>query len=250
MAEMVDELTGPEGLADAILDLVGRLYPSSDLEDTFGRICRSAVTVLDACDVASVTTVSRDRLSTHGATSQLAVDADLMQYEVREGPCLDAATRERWVVTSDVQRDERWPAYSRRLVGELDVHSMMAVRLATHTEPTRSLGGLNLYSTRIGSFDDPRQRELALVLAAVASVAAEAARTHAQLVEAVRSRQVIGEAIGMLRVQSDLTRDQAFEALSGASQRMNLKLRDIAARIADGDPLHEAPEAGRARTDG
>ena len=87
-----------------------------------------------------------------------------------------------------------------------------------------------MYSTRVNAFDT-EQRDLALLLAAVASVAADATRTHAQLRAGLQSRQVIGEAIGILRAQSNLTSEQAFASLVQASQRMNLKLRDIAMQI-------------------
>jgi len=70
------------------------------------------------------------------------------------------------------------------------------------------------------------------LLAAVASVAADAASSKAEMRAAVQSRQVIGEAIGILRAQSDLSSEDAFQLLTQASQRMNVKLRDVAAQIA------------------
>ena len=211
-------------------DMIDTLYASDDLADTFSRITGTAIQVLDACDFASVTTVSGGELTTEAPTDQAALTADLLQYQEGEGPCLDAATRDRWVLTPDVLADRRWPKFSARLGQELKVHSMLSVRLAVQSSPQRNLGGLNLYSTRVNAFDT-EQRDLALLLAAVASVAADATRTHAQLRAGLQSRQVIGEAIGILRAQSNLTSEEAFAALVQASQRMNLKLRDIAMQI-------------------
>ena len=82
-----------------LTDMIDTLYASDDLADTFSRITGTAVQVLDACDFASVTTVSGGELTTEAPTDQAALTADLLQYQEGEGPCLDAATRERWVLT-------------------------------------------------------------------------------------------------------------------------------------------------------
>ena len=139
-------------------------------------------------------------------------------------------------MTPDVQRDQRWPRFSARLHGELDVHSMLSVRLGMAASPDRNLGGLNMYSRRPDAFTRD-QRNLGLLLAAVASVAADASRTQAEMVAAVQTRQVIGEAIGIIRAQSKMSSEEAFQVLSQASQRMNVKLRDVATAIAEGQVL-------------
>ena len=53
------------------------------------------------------------------------------------------------------------------------------------------------------------------------------------LEEALLSRDVIGQAKGILMERLHLTSDQAFEELRSASQHQNRKLRDIAAFLAD-----------------
>jgi len=228
-----------------ILEMIESMYSSRDLEATFDRITHTAVALVDAVDHASITINRAGNLSTHGPTSVTALQADTLQYQEKQGPCLDAVTRDRWVLTPDVLTDQRWPRFSARLADELSVHGMLSIRLSVATSPQRNLGGLNLYSNRSGAFDI-HQRNLALVLGALASVATDAARTHEEMTAAVEGRQVIGEAIGILRAQSNLTRDQAFEALSHASQRMNIKLRDVAAAIADGTPGAGASPGGTA----
>ncbi len=53
------------------------------------------------------------------------------------------------------------------------------------------------------------------------------------LEEALLSRDVIGQAKGVLMERLHLTPDQAFEELRSASQKLNRKVRDIAAELAD-----------------
>jgi len=102
------------------------------------------------------------------------------------------------------------------------------------------LGVLVLYAeARFG----PGAAEPAALLAraAVAAIAAEreAACRERQLRTAMESRDVIGQAKGVLMAQSGLDADSAFRVLVRASQRQNRKLRDVAADI-----------AGRPRMDG
>jgi len=53
------------------------------------------------------------------------------------------------------------------------------------------------------------------------------------LQEALVSRDVIGQAKGILMERLHMTPDQAFEELRMASQRLNVKLRDLAVRVAE-----------------
>jgi AmiR/NasT family two-component response regulator len=62
------------------------------------------------------------------------------------------------------------------------------------------------------------------------------ARRQENLQAAIATRQVIGEAIGILRAQSGLTSEQAFDMLVSASMRTNVKLRDVARQIARHPP--------------
>jgi AmiR/NasT family two-component response regulator len=52
------------------------------------------------------------------------------------------------------------------------------------------------------------------------------------LEEALLSRDVIGQAKGILMERLHLTSDQAFEELRSSSQKHNRKVRDIAAELA------------------
>jgi AmiR/NasT family two-component response regulator len=99
-------------------------------------------------------------------------------------------------------------------------------------EPRRALGALNIYGAAPGAFD-AADHEVAMLLAAVAAVLLEAAQREAQLTAALESRGLIGQALGILMAQSDINADEAFDQLRAASQRMNVKLRDLARSIAE-----------------
>src|SRR5829696_7846839 len=112
---------------------------------------------------------------------------------------------------------------------------MISCRLTLDAAPHHTLGGMNLYSTVEDGFTGEDQM-LAILLASLGAVVVDASRQQAHLRAAIESRQVIGEAIGIIRAQNrQISSDEAFAILAKASQRMNIKLRDLARGITDGD---------------
>ena len=147
-------------------------------------------------------------------------------------PCFDAArsrTGERVYRIPDFTADAgRWPRYAPR-AQELGVGSMMGFLLYTEDE---DLGALNLCSRRPGAFAEAS--ELAgWLLASHAAIAFSSARTHAQMEEAVATRHLIGEAMGILMGRHGLDETQAFDVLRRYSQENNVKLREVARQICE-----------------
>ena len=228
-------------LIDEFAQIASHVHASEDYEDSMRRITDAAVHAVEGCEVASISLLERSGPVTHAATGELADRGDTIQYEEREGPCLDAAMQERWVYTRDLSTSDRWPQSSRRLVEELGVASMFSCRLALEAAPNQTLGGINMYATKTDAFSEQDQM-LAILLSSLGAVVVDASRQQAHLRAAIESRQLIGEAIGIMRAQRSMSREEAFTALSNASQRMNIKLRDLAEQIADGQTAEpEAP---------
>ena len=230
-------------------DLARQVHGSEDFPGSLARITSTAEQAIGGCEAASISLLTRDGPVTLGATHALADEGDQIQYEESEGPCLDAAMEEQWVYTPDLAVDPRWPRSAARLSLHLGVQSMFSTRLTLDAAPNDTLGGLNMYATRPHAFSEQDQM-LALLLSSLGAVVVDAARQQENLRRAIESRQVIGEAIGMLRAQNKVSSEQAFRMLSQASQRMNIKLREVAERIVrppeDGAPALEgsrpAPE--------
>jgi hypothetical protein len=102
----------------------------------------------------------------------------------------------------------------------------------------RFSGALNIYSRRPGALA-PDAHEPALLLATHASLAltSTAAVTRADLVtaqlhQAIESRDVIGQAKGILMARRGISADEAFAELRRASQNLNIKLADLARIVA------------------
>ena len=207
------------------------VHASEDFDGSLARITSTAEQAIGGCEAASISLLSRDGPRTYGASDALADDGDQIQYEEGEGPCMDAAMEEQWIYTPDLAVDPRWPRSAARLSLQLGVHSMFSVRLTLDASPNDTLGGLNLYATTPDAFSEQDQM-LAILLASLGRVVVDASQQQANLRRAIESRQVIGEAIGILRAQTKVSSDQAFAMLTQASMRTNIKLRDLAEQIA------------------
>jgi transcriptional regulator with GAF, ATPase, and Fis domain len=222
-------------LVEAFAAIASSLHASEDYEQTLRRITETAVATVDGCEAASLSLVQDGGPVTRAATSPLATRGDQMQYDEGEGPCLDAAMHERWLYTPDVATDQRWPRSCGQMHRELGVGSLFSCRLTLDSAPKHTLGGINLYATGPDAFDQD-DRMLTILLSSMGALVVDASRRQAQLRAAIESRQVIGEAIGILRYQSNLSSDEAFAVLTRASQRMNIKLREVAHRIVRATP--------------
>ncbi len=205
----------------------------------------SADTVLDAvmqvsvarlagADWASITLLTGERFRTSAATDDRARQADIIQYELRSGPCVDAILKNAMSHIPDTRSDETWPNFASQAAEALGVGSVLSYRLI-FDDTDDTVGGLNLYSLRSNVFGE-EQFALGALLATHSGLAVTAAKNRRKaedLTKALETSRDIGIAIGVLMHAHKVTRRQAFDLLRIASQRQHRKLRDIAADVAE-----------------
>ncbi|WP_159540822.1 GAF and ANTAR domain-containing protein [Aeromicrobium sp. 9AM] len=214
-----------EGLQDSVRRLAEALKPG-DYDATLGAITAAAVDVLPDVEYASITVKhSDDSIDTVAPTDPLVLDLDSKQYELKEGPCYDAATETAHVISPDLAADDRFPAYGPYVVGK-GIRAQAGLRLF---DAPASQGALNLYSHRLGAFED--FSTLADLFAHQAAVAIGYAREIADLNDAIRTRTTIGQAVGIIMERYGLSDERAFAFLTRLSQHGNIKLRIVAAEI-------------------
>lgn len=198
--------------------------PSTPL--TFQRVVERAREVVPGCEAAGITLRGPERgaETTAAATSALAREADRLQYDLDEGPCLDSARGSAaTLVADDLRHEPRWPRWAEAAT-RLGVRSVLSIRLHHEVE---SIGALNCYSRTTKAFG-PDSIELADIYAIHATSVLNQARLVTGLRTALESRHDIGVAQGVLAVTYDITYEQAFELLRRCSNETNTKLRDVA----------------------
>jgi GAF domain-containing protein len=192
------------------------------------------------CDQASITVLGPGRaLETVAASDDRITKADRLQYDLREGPCLDAVFTDGVFQVEDLAADSRWPQWTPRAT-ELGLGALLAVHLYTDT----SLGALNLYSERPREYDD-LDVEVAKVVAAHVSVVLAHTRKTQDLWRTIDTRNLIGQAQGILMARYSLTPERAFAVLRRYSQARCTRLAAVAeeltrnGQLPDLDPTSE-----------
>lgn len=209
------------------------LYAAGTVARVLQRTVDLAVTTIDGCDAAGIFMVEDERVATTAASHPIAVELDELQSTIGEGPCLEAIAHGRTIHAPDLSDDSRWPSFG-PAASRAGIRSVLALRL-TDDPPA----ALNLYGhlpTSFGATD----RAQGLIFATLAGMALGAAGERADkddqianLHEALGSRQLIGQATGILIERERITADQAFALLRRASQNLNIKIRDVAHTIVE-----------------
>lgn len=153
---------------------------------------------------------------------------DELQYELHQGPCVQAVESGTvcHVVLGEAER--HWP----NLVDKVEFAEVGSVLATPLRSSQRVLGSLNLYSLLREPLDEDAQAaasELADLASAI--VAMGDGPTAHQLVDAAASREAIARAEGVIMAWHGCSADEAFAILRRTSVRDNRPLRDVAEEL-------------------
>jgi ANTAR domain/GAF domain len=235
----VDEPYGE--LASSFAGIARALFSAPTVLSTLQQIVDFAFATVEGCDVACISLRAKENVFTPAYSAPLALEVDQLQYAAREGPCLDAISKEPTVYAEDLADDQRWPVFGPQAAA-LGMRSLLSCRLSANG--TR--GALNLYAAlprAYGVIDRTKARIFA-AHAGIALGVAEAREDTAlsldiglqrieDLIAALGTRETIGQAEGILIERERITPDQAFDALRRASQHLNIKLREVAMYVVE-----------------
>jgi transcriptional regulator with GAF, ATPase, and Fis domain len=226
-AQDTGSTNGQDELAMRLSDLARDLQRQEDPHDTLLGVVRAAVELIPGVEEGSISVVlGRREVRSEVPSGELPRAVDAVQNEVGQGPCLDAAFKQQTVRVTDMSREQRWPKFAARAL-EAGAASMLSFQLYVEGD---NLGALNLYSSQPNAFDDESEH-VGLLFASHAAIAYAAAQKHSGLQQAVATRQLIGQAQGILMERHKITGDQAFALLVRHSQQENIKLRELSERL-------------------
>lgn len=222
-------------LTEVMTRLAGLLFSEETLQSALDLTSRLSADVLPETAGAGVTLIREGKKYTAAYTDDLVERADALQYELDEGPCLSAWRESAVVRVDEMAAESRWPRWTPAAVS-MGLRSSLSAPLRAREETT---GAIKVYSKHPGSYDQ-RHEPILQMLADQAGVVlanvqgyVEAQELSEQLKEALRSRDVIGQAKGVLMAQEGIDDEAAFGMLRQASQTKNIKLRDVAAAIVE-----------------
>ncbi len=217
-----------------IAELARRLHSAKDrsLDDVLRDVVEGAVENVPGAESASISvTTGRAELKTEVATEEMAVAHNQLQVKHGEGPCLAAAWEEPIVRVDDLRTEKRWPSYTPDALATIPYRSILSFRLYTAAE---TLGSLTMFSREPGNFAEDVE-ELGAIFAVHAANAWIAGERNIQFNSALASRDIIGQAKGMIMERFSIDAVQAFELLRRLSQDSNVKLVELARQLVETD---------------
>lgn len=217
--------------AARITEIARRLY-ARRIHDIglLGELLEHAVTELPGADYASVTVLPNDfDIETASATNPSAVRIDDIQRRHREGPFLSTTRQHEIVHVADLQSEKRWPTFCAEALTNTPVRSIMSIQLFL---TGKSMGALSVFAEHANAFDE-RTRHLGTLFAAHSALVLDSARREAQFREALASRDIIGQAKGMIMERYSKDATEAFEMLRQLSHDTNVAVVDVATKIVD-----------------
>ena len=235
----------PGDVAASVTELQNLLLATPGVEEFLHEVAVLAASTV-AKGLSCGITLQPDGLPVTVASNDArANQVDEIQYEMDEGPCLHSMVTGDLVVVADTVGPERWGGFSARAAVN-GIRSSLSVPLAADG----ITGALNLYAPVPDTFGDAEIGRAQVFAASASAALALAARQSTaaaltgQLREALASRAVIDQALGIIMAQERCTSIQAFAVLRNASQNRNTKLRDIASQIVtsvSGEPAQPGP---------
>ncbi|MET0704066.1 MAG: GAF and ANTAR domain-containing protein [Mycobacterium sp.] len=212
MAELARSTAGPLGV-----------------DEILREVTAAATELIPGAQAAGVLLIGKaGKFESLAGTSGLPHELDELQMKHQEGPCLEAAVDSLIVRSDDFHHETRWPNYTRDAL-ELGVQSGLSFKLYT---ADRTAGALNLFGFEPNVFDSESEA-IGSVLAAQAAAAIIASRRDEQLQSALMSRDLIGQAKGVIMERFNVDDARAFAMLRELSQSGNTKLVDIAQQVLD-----------------
>ncbi|SDP28702.1 GAF domain-containing protein [Nakamurella panacisegetis] len=214
-------------LAELALTIKRQGAGTDDDGKALAVIAEGAVSAIGGAQHAAVVVLTAaGQLEAPAAHGDLPALILQLQNEIGEGPTLDAVTQTGQIVLRDVHTDTRWPAFTAG-ARQWGVRSILCTPLAVQDEV---FGSLSLLSTQPDAFDS-ESAVLAAVFAAHATLALSGVRQVRHLNAKADSRDIIGQAKGILMERHKLTSAQAFQTLIRLSQNHNIKLRALCEQL-------------------
>jgi GAF domain-containing protein len=233
-------------LSDAYAELAGLLLASETFDDFSQQIAELAARTVPVAATCAITLAVDDRIVTVASADALGRLLDEQQYDIDEGPCLEAVRTGQAVSAPDVASESRWDGYPLTVFG----HGIGSIYSEPLVVDSRTMGALNMYAHAPNSFT-PEVRSLVRALAHLAAAGMAGALKNFdeitltnRLRRALSTRGVIDQAVGIIIAHQHVSPEDAFGVLRRISQTRNTRLHEVAQELvtrASSDAAQDSP---------
>jgi|tagenome__1003787_1003787.scaffolds.fasta_scaffold20752321_1 GAF domain-containing protein len=223
----------PAELSSALTQMAGLVLSRETVDTAVALVTTLAEATIAGTIGAGVTIADEHGKRSKAASNQLVEQADALQYEFDEGPCLTAWRTRQLVRIDDTVTDSRWPSWN-NAAARLGVRAVLSVPMVVDDE---SIGAIKVYSDQPAGYGEHDERvmslfgEQAAILLANAQSLEQARRLSRQLTDALRGRDVIVRATGVLLARGAADEAAAFTALTDAARRSGQTVQQLAREL-------------------
>lgn len=217
-----------KAVQSTIARLAGAMVGKAGVEDTLSKVTGASLALIPGADCAKISTIENGQLRSITATSKLTSSLDSAQQTAGHGPCLEAISGKKATRCNNLRTDTRWPRFASSAT-TAGVHSVLSSPIDI---PGATCATLTLFGFRAEAFG-PDSEAVGAMLASHAAIALIHDEQERQFKAALATRDVIGQAKGMIMERFGVDAAQAFAMLREISQETNTPLRELATRLVD-----------------
>jgi GAF domain-containing protein len=232
-ADEEDLQTGLSGLAAIVVDAL-------TVDESLTQIAEFAAHAIPGADGAGVSvadpSVAPLGIQARAVTNDFVAKIDKLQYEIhQEGPCITSIRTARPCVSGSIADDARWPHLGAAVV-RLGLNSALSLPLIVREQV---IGVINAYAYTLDAFAEhavatgTKFARPAAVTVHNARLLMAAQQRAERLQQALGTRSVIDQAVGIIRARSGVSAEEAFDRLIKISQDDNVKLHIVAERLVE-----------------
>jgi len=226
-------------LATVAARMSGLLLSRETVDSVLELIVSLAGSTITAAAGVGVTLVDAGGgLITTSASGPLVREADTLQYELADGPCIAALAECSPQRIDDVGTERRWPRWCAAVAGS----GLRSVVTAPMVTEDGCHGAIKIYATAPAAFGPVDERALgtfadrAAVLVANARACERAGRFSVQFKDTLRDRDLITMAKGFLMGRDGVGEDAAFDRLLVLARRRGTSPAEAAAHLVSPAP--------------
>jgi transcriptional regulator with GAF, ATPase, and Fis domain len=226
--ERLDHDSRDGTIQSTIAELVSALVRGAGIEEMLTRLTSASVALVPGAEFAKISLIENGHVHSIAATSELAALLDGAQQAAGHGPCLDAVNGQKPVRCSNLGTDVRWPRFALTATNA-GVRTVLSCPMEM---PGATGAALSLFGSQPRAMG-VRADATAAMLAHHAAIALFTAEHERQFKAALATRDVIGQAKGMIMERFGVDSARAFAMLKKISQQTNTPVRQLAASLVD-----------------
>jgi transcriptional regulator with GAF, ATPase, and Fis domain len=202
----------------------------NDLPKALDQLTTATAASVPGAQYAGITVSSRqDEVGTPSVSHRYPGILDEIQRRHLEGPCLQAAWSRETVIVEDLDSDDRWPRYRRDALAQTPIRSIASLPMFADE---LLMGALNIFAEATHVFD-VKALQTARTFAVLGALAWSNVVRKQQFDSALSSRDVIGQAKGILMERYGVDDRTAFAMLVKISQESHIRLHEVGRRVAE-----------------